>query len=151
MDDCFICKRIADIKDHNNPQFVKELNTSYIVLGDYQFYKGYTLVLSKTHVSELHQLPKQIRSEYLNEMAITAEAVYKAFKPKKLNYELLGNTDKHLHWHIIPRYEDDQNPTAPVWVIDKNIRYAEKAKPSKDDLRLLIDQLTHELNLLINP
>lgn len=34
-----------------------------------------------------------------------AEAVYNAFQPDKLNYELLGvGSGVHMHWHIFPRY-----------------------------------------------
>ena len=48
-------------------------------------------------------------------MAQVAEAVFRAFAPRKLNYELLGNSEAHLHWHLFPRYADDPNPLWPVW------------------------------------
>ena len=146
---CLICTRISQIKESKNPYFVKELKTGYVVLGDFQFYKGYTLFLSKTHVDELHKLGS-IRAIYLNEMAIVAEAVFNVFKPSKLNYELLGNADRHLHWHIIPRYNTDPKPNAPIWVIEKNIRYAESTRPSGEELKKLIEQLNHELDVLVS-
>jgi diadenosine tetraphosphate (Ap4A) HIT family hydrolase len=48
-------------------------------------------------------------------MAIVAEAVFRAFSPRKLNCELLGNSVSHLHWHIFPRYDNDPDPTMPIW------------------------------------
>lgn len=150
MDACLICQRIEDIKKNRNLNFVKELETSYVVIGDYQYYKGYTLVLSKIHAGELHELPTETRTKFLNEMAIIAEAVYKAFRPHKLNYELLGNTDRHLHWHLIPRYSDDPNPNSPIWVVDKNIRYAQSTKPSQEELSSLKDKLTSAIDSLFN-
>ncbi len=48
-------------------------------------------------------------------MAFVAEAVFRAFEPRKLNYELLGNSVTHLHWHLVPRYADDPNPQWPIW------------------------------------
>ena len=33
---CFICDRIKMIKENNNPYFVKELETGYVVIGDHQ-------------------------------------------------------------------------------------------------------------------
>lgn len=39
----------------------------------------------------------------MKEMSIVAEAVSKAFYPEKMNYELLGMGDAHLHWHLFPR------------------------------------------------
>lgn len=144
---CLICNRISQIKNNNNPYFVKELKSGYAVLADYQFYKGYTLFLAKSHVEELHEL-KNNREVYLQEMALVAEAVYIAFKPKKINYELLGNTDKHLHWHIIPRYANDPKPNSPIWIIDKKIRYAESVKPAAEELKRLIKNLANKIELL---
>jgi len=146
---CLICTRISQIKELKNPYFVRELKTGYVVLGDFQFYKGYTLFLSKIHVDELHKLGS-IRSIFLNEMAIVAEAVFNVFKPNKINYELLGNTDRHLHWHIIPRYDADPKPNAPIWVIDKSIRYAESTRLSGEELKKLIAQLNQELGVLVS-
>jgi diadenosine tetraphosphate (Ap4A) HIT family hydrolase len=48
-------------------------------------------------------------------MAAVAEAVFRAFQPRKLNYELLGNSVPHLHWHLFPRHDGDANPSGPVW------------------------------------
>jgi diadenosine tetraphosphate (Ap4A) HIT family hydrolase len=149
MHACLICKRVDNIKKNKNIYFVKELTTGYVVLGDFQFYRGYSFFLSKIHVDELHELGS-LRTVYLNEMAIVAEAVFNVFKPNKLNYELLGNTDRHLHWHIIPRYQNDPNPKAPIWSIDKGIRNAENRKPSKEELKILAGKLNQELNVLIN-
>lgn len=148
IEKCLICSRISDIQNSKNPYFVKELNTGYVVLGDYQFYKGYTLFLSKTHVDELHKL-KQERFEYLKEMSLVAEAVYNVFQPQKLNYELLGNTDKHLHWHIIPRYQNDPKPSSPIWIIDKKVRYADSAKLSIKESKIMKTELENEIDKLL--
>jgi len=145
---CLICERIALIKNGKNPYFVTKLESGYIVLGDYQYYKGYSLLLCKKHTGELHNLPKKFRMKFLEEMSILAEAVYKTFNPEKLNYELLGNTDSHLHWHIFPRYKDDPNKNTVTWVIDKSIRYSDKAKPTKEELNKLKSKLLKEITKL---
>ncbi len=74
-------------------------------------------------------------------MALVAEAVYHSFEPRKLNYELLGNTDNHMHWHLFPRYKDDPDPKRAVWVIDRSIRSSENVKPSTEDLEKLRNTL----------
>lgn len=66
-DRCLVCKRIANIKVDSNPFFITELKTGYVVVGDYQFYKGYTLFLCKKHITELHYLPPKFASLYLRE------------------------------------------------------------------------------------
>ena len=84
-------------------------------------------------------------------MSLVAEAVFNAFQPKKINYELLGNTDHHMHWHIFPRHQDDPLPNRTVWNIDKEIRNAESAKPSKEKLENLKSQLKQSLEDITNP
>lgn len=149
MDKCLICNRIELIKSKKNNFFVKELKSGYVVLGDHQFYKGYTLLLSKTHTDELHKLRSNERTQFLEDMALVSEAVYKAFKPKKLNYELLGNTDSHLHWHIFPRYIDDPKPDVPVWIIPFTIRSSEKFVPKESEIKVLKKKLLFEIDKLI--
>lgn len=50
---CFICDRIKMINNGTNPYFVKELQTGYVVIGDNQHFKGYSLFLCKEHKTEL--------------------------------------------------------------------------------------------------
>ena len=123
---CMICDRINQIKKGENSHFVAELETGYIVLGDFQFFKGYALFLCKEHEGELHDLPSEFKERYLIEMSYVAQAVHEVFSPKKLNYECLGNAEPHLHWHIFPRYEDDPSPGTASWKVDKELRYNEK-------------------------
>jgi len=134
MNNCFICDRINQIKKGTNNYFVKELETGYVVLGDHQFYYGYTLFLSKIHATELHNLESEFKNKFLEEMASVAEAVFKAFKPEKLNYELLGNTDEHMHWHIFPRRRTDPLSHTGVWAVSKEIRKAPNTVPSEEKL-----------------
>lgn len=44
MNNCMICERIDLIKQGQNPYFVRELNTGYVVIGDHQRINGYTVV-----------------------------------------------------------------------------------------------------------
>ncbi len=149
MDNCLICERIDFIKKGTNPYFVKELETGYVVIGDHQFYRGYTLLLCKIHANELHELDTLFRQKFLEEMSVVAEAVFRAFRPMKLNYELLGNTDQHLHWHIFPRYENDPDPKRPIWLTGKDIRQAEGVKPNREELDDLKKQLSRCLRKLL--
>ena len=111
---CEICQRMARMPA-DNPYLIAELETGYAVLGDNQQIPGYTIFVSNTCVPELHDLPQPVRSRFLEEMALVAEATFRACAPRKLNYELLGNSVSHLHWHLFPRYADDPTPAWPVW------------------------------------
>ena len=147
---CYICDRISNIKNGKNPYFVKELETGYVVIGDNQHFKGYTLFLCKDHKTELFHLDKTFRTKFLEEMTVVAEAVYKAFSPQKINYELLGNGETHLHWHIFPRSSGDienygNNGKGPVWWYPQEKMYADSNKPSEDELCILKKSLFERL------
>ena len=89
---------------------------SVVLLGPWQFYHGYCLVVSRAHARELGDLPDDQRRAYLDEMCLAARAISQAFAPHKLNYELLGNQVPHLHWHLFARSADDPARLAPVWL-----------------------------------
>lgn len=146
---CRICQRIDEIMRGTNPYFVIELKTGYVVIGDYQFYKGYTVFLHKNHAGELHELDEAEKLLFLKEMSMVAEAVFKCFNPNKLNYELLGNTDRHLHWHIYPRYDNDPSPREPIWKTSKEIRCADEYKAEKFNLRDIASKLKIEITKIL--
>ncbi|MCL2194707.1 MAG: HIT family protein [Oscillospiraceae bacterium] len=145
---CLICDRIAMIRAGTNPHFVAELDTGYVVLGDHQRFCGYTLFLCKQHANELHELEHNFKLRFLEEMSLVAEAVYHAFAPNKLNVELLGNGDTHLHWHIFPRRAGDTPQPGPVWWLPWEEMCAESTKPSDAERGDMIARLKHELEKL---
>lgn len=148
--ECLICERIALCKAGNNPYFVMELDTGYVVLGDHQRFFGYTLFLCKYHVSELYQLKHDVMMRYLEEMALVAEAVQCAFPCDKMNYELLGNGDAHVHWHLFPRRIDDMPIKGPVWWLSKEEMWNDADVPDLETLKMLTSQLKAQIIRLSN-
>ena len=150
MKDCLICKRIEMIKNNENTYFVKELETGYVVLGDHQRFKGYTLFLCKKHVTELHHLDRNFKMKYLEEMSLIAEAVQKVFNAEKMNYELLGNGDTHVHWHLFPRNTGDTPQKGPVWWLPREEMWNEKYRPTDAELAEYKTILLNEIENLLS-
>ena len=151
---CMICDRIKMIKQGTNPWFVKELETGYVVIGDNQHFNGYTLFLCKEHKTELFQLDYPAKIKFLEEMYVVAEAVAKAFNAEKMNYELLGNGDTHLHWHLFPRVSGDlenygNDGKGPVWWYPMKKMYSSDNRPDKERLNTLKKNLAEELDKLL--
>ncbi|WP_307976344.1 HIT family protein [uncultured Streptococcus sp.] len=147
---CLICSRIEMIAKNQNPYFVRELRTGYVVLGDHQHFRGYTLFLGKNHITELDQLDREERNLFLSEMADVAEAVKVAFGADKMNCELLGNGDAHVHWHLFPRRSGDlgeygHEGKGPVWWYPMELMYDEDKKPTANDLALMKQDLLNAL------
>ena len=151
---CLICERIRMINEGTNPWFVKELETGYVVIGDHQHFKGYTIFLCKEHKTELFQLDRTTRLRFLEEMSIVAEAAANAFGAEKMNYELLGNGDSHLHWHLFPRVSGDlegygNNGKGPVWWYPREKMYSSDNCPSEEALNEMKARLAEELDKLL--
>lgn len=151
---CLICQRIELIKVGKNPYFMRELETGYLVIGNHQYFAGYSLFLAKGHVSELHHLEKETRIRFLEEMSLVQEAVAKAFATEKMNIELLGNGDAHLHWHLFPRRTGDMkgyglNGRGPVWWVPWEEMIAEEYQVKGSKLENLIATLSKTLDQMI--
>ena len=147
-DQCLVCGRIEETREGKNPYFVRELETGYVVIGDHQRFEGYTLLLCKEHATELNQLAPDFREKFLRDMAVTAEAVQNAFRPDKMNYELLGaGKGRHMHWHLFPRRNGDTPAPGPVWQVkDMN---DDRYLPTPEKLEELKAALGKELDLLV--
>lgn len=150
---CLVCDRIKMIQNNRNPYFVKELETGYVVIGDHQFFQGYTLFLCKKHAIELFELEHDFKAKFLEEMSVVAQAVANAFGAEKMNYELLGNGDTHLHWHLFPRVSGDlgsygNKGKGPVWWLPREIMYDNDNCPTETELEQLKSKLSKELERL---
>lgn len=77
---------------------------------------------------------------FVNDAARMAAALDKTFPNIKLNHGLLGNTEPHLHWHMLVRRETDPNPRATIWEADFPI-----LPQSDEDFRTLAAEIRQNL------
>ena len=144
---CKICEKQKEIQD--DPYFIMELETGYVILGWYQRFKGYTVFNCKQHGPELHDLEHDFRIKHLEEMSIVAEAIYNLFKPDKMNYELLGNGCPHIHWHLYPRFKGDTPIVSSVYQLPNSVLFDESTRPSDEERKDLIKQIKSEIERLL--
>ncbi|NTV48970.1 MAG: HIT family protein [Geobacteraceae bacterium] len=111
MPDCPMCSRWDDDSDLR----IIELPNSYAILNRDQYFPGYTLLFTRTHATELFHLDRGVRTALMEEVSAVAQALYTAFAPDKINYELLGNMVPHIHWHIVPRFSSEPLWPRPIW------------------------------------
>jgi diadenosine tetraphosphate (Ap4A) HIT family hydrolase len=120
---------------------IMELQQSYVVLNRDQYFPGYTLVFTKKHADELFHLSQLERSALIEEVSSVAEALYRVFKPAKINYELLGNMVSHIHWHIVPRFLSEPLWPRPIWAEPHEERFL-----PPDDYRRRIETIRSALS-----
>jgi diadenosine tetraphosphate (Ap4A) HIT family hydrolase len=133
---------IDRIKANSFRDFVAELKSCYVILGDQQFYRGYCVLLAKLHATELYLMPADGARLLSDEMRLVAEAIAAVVKPWKMNYECLGNGEPHVHWHLFPRYETDQMRGGPIWLRPESER---KVTLDENDRRALIASIRTQL------
>lgn len=113
---CVFCDKLSSRQQLAEGEVVWEFPHSVALVGKWQFYRGYCVLVARRHATELSQLVDVERRAFLDELCQLARAIETAFRPHKLNYELLGNQVPHLHWHVFPRYAEDPEALQPVWI-----------------------------------
>jgi len=73
---------------------------------------GHTIVIPKIHVPTLFELPDDEIDPFFKAVKHVSRRIYKALHPAGLTMglnhgEAGGQTVDHLHFHIIPRFEED--------------------------------------------
>ena len=102
---CLICERIQLWREGRSPYLIHEFEHSLFVVGDHQFHPGYSLVLLKEHVRELHDLAPAVQSALFREVMVATKTLVHIFHPWKMNHACYGNAEPHVHWHLFPRYD----------------------------------------------
>ncbi len=111
-------RRIQAAQKGNNKTVICRMPAGWAVLGDQQFIRGYTLLLSDPIVTDINALTDGKRMQFLSDMTIIGDALLDITDAFRINYEILGNSDPVLHAHIFPRYmsEPETKRLYPVWL-----------------------------------
>lgn len=105
---CELCKTLGGV-------LLWEDDFLRIIRVESQEYVGFCRVILKQHVVEMTDLNLAERAR-LMKVVYAVETVLRAlYQPSKINLASLGNVVPHLHWHIIPRFQDDPHFPNPIW------------------------------------
>lgn len=119
-----IHERVEQARLGTNPTVIERLPSGWVVLGDVQFLRGYSLLLADPVAPDINALNEKARSRFLLDMAMLGDALLEVTGAYRINYEILGNTDPSLHAHVFPRYlsEPEDMRKRPVWLYDREYR-----------------------------
>jgi diadenosine tetraphosphate (Ap4A) HIT family hydrolase len=139
----FIHQRVQLAQAGANATVICRMPSGWAVLGDMQVTPGYTILLSDPVVPDLNALALEERARFLRDMSLIGDALLEVTGAALINYEILGNTDRALHAHIVPRYSDepDEQRRRPIWVSD--LRNAPKFDLDRD--RELMDKIAQAI------
>ncbi|MCR5230223.1 MAG: HIT family protein [Solobacterium sp.] len=85
-----------------------ELPMSKVILFKEQSHRGRMIVACKKHVDDITDLSKEDRIQFMEDVNRTAECIHRLFRPDKINFGAYGDTMHHLHFHLVPKYRDDE-------------------------------------------
>ena len=99
-----------------------------VILVDDANYPGFCRVIWNAHVKEMTDLAIMDRSALMQAVCKVEQAIRDVMQPHKINLASLGNMVPHLHWHVIPRYQDDAHFPNPVWAATDRVSSEVEAK-----------------------
>ena len=86
-----------------------------VVRVDEPDYPGFCRMILKRHAREMTDLDEAERDGLMAVVYAVEAAIRETMRPDKMNLASLGNMTPHLHWHIVPRFDDDRHFPGPIW------------------------------------
>ncbi|WP_462421132.1 HIT family protein [Salinicoccus sp. Marseille-QA3877] len=115
---------------------VYEDNEVLAFMDAFPLSKGHTLVIPKRPIENIYELDDETGAKVMSAVTKISKALRDAFNPKGLNVvqnngSYASQSVFHLHFHIIPRYDDEYDGF--------NYKWNPVSEPGSDDERLEIE------------
>jgi ATP adenylyltransferase len=111
---CVFCE-LANLEADASSGVVKRSSLSYVALNAFPYGSGHVLVLPRRHVAHLSELRDDEYEDFMQLLRTTTAALDRAYGADGMNIGFnLGRAGgagipKHLHGHLLPRWEGDTN------------------------------------------
>ena len=140
---CGICAMIDRIKAGAFPDFIAELKSCYVILGDQQFYRGYCVLFAKLHATELYLMPADAARLLFDEMRLVAEAHRRRRQAVEDELRMPGKfgAARALAFAATHTRRDEMR-RGPIWLRPESER---KVTLDENDRRALIGSIRHQL------
>jgi diadenosine tetraphosphate (Ap4A) HIT family hydrolase len=112
MKNCVLCT------DHLRPEegeLIWRGDDCRVILVNDPDLPGFCRVIWNQHIGEMSELTVGERDVLMSLVFAVEEAIRHVMQPAKINLASLGNQVPHLHWHIIPRYQEDTFFPGSAW------------------------------------
>jgi diadenosine tetraphosphate (Ap4A) HIT family hydrolase len=112
MTNCSLCKEALKPEEG---QLIWRGDDCRIMMVNDPDLPGFCRVIWNHHVAEMTDLSYGQREHLMTLVYAVEEAIRQVMHPHKVNIAALGNMVPHIHWHVIPRYQDDVFFPGSVW------------------------------------
>jgi ATP adenylyltransferase len=111
---CIFCQK-AEQQDAREALVLAQTGYSVIMLNKYPYANGHLLLAPKRHAQHLASLSAEEYGDLNEALRRSVEIVQQSYHPAGINLGMnLGKCagagiEDHLHWHVVPRWEGDNN------------------------------------------
>jgi ATP adenylyltransferase len=111
---CIFCEKYRQ-DDLRTALVLRETDHSVVMMNKYPYSNGHLLIAPKRHQNDPARLPTEEFTDLHQTLRHALEIVRQAFQPGGVNLGMnLGKCagagiEDHLHWHVVPRWEGDNN------------------------------------------
>lgn len=105
----------CELCDSNGGEVLWHDDFCRVVLVEDADYPGFCRVILNHHVKEMTDLEEDKRWRLMSVVFAVEQVIREVVQPDKINLASLGNMTPHMHWHVVPRFEDDRHFPNPVW------------------------------------
>ena len=106
--DCALCT------DHGG-ELIWQSRLYRVILANEPDYPGFCRVILNRHAAEMTDLEEAEQAHLLKTVLTVEKVIRRELSPDKINLASLGNVVPHVHWHVIPRWQNDRHFPNPVW------------------------------------
>lgn len=115
-----------------------------VVLLNDADYPAYCRVELLAHVKEMTDLQPSQRARMMKVVFAVETALREIFNPDKINLASLGNKTPHIHWHVIPRFENDKHFPNSHWgesvrEVNSTMLDAQTKKTLAEKIKAMVD------------
>lgn len=108
MSTCPLCTRDTQAEIWSNAQL-------RVIDAKEPGFPGFTRVIWHDHVREMTDLAVPDRLHLMEVVWVVETTLREQLTPTKINLAQFGNMVPHVHWHVIPRWFQDERFPDAVW------------------------------------
>ena len=109
MNECIFCRIL---QNRETAEVLYRTERIVAILDINPIHYGHVLVIPQTHAETFLEVPEVELLELIQSVQVVSRAVVEAFRPQGFNIfsnngKAAGQSIFHFHFHVTPRYDDD--------------------------------------------
>ena len=111
---CILCEKPGQNSDATN-YILYRGDKNFVIMNSYPYNSGHLMIAPYRHIANLEALTDEELHEHIEIVSRSVKVLRQVFNPDGFNIGMNvgriagAGIDKHIHTHIVPRWEGDTN------------------------------------------